>query len=48
MAKAYRAACTPEFYLFDAHRRLAYHGQFDDSRPKNDKPVMGEAVRREG
>src|SRR5690606_29712752 len=36
VAKAYRAACTPDFYVFDADRRLAYRGQFDDTRPGND------------
>jgi hypothetical protein len=41
VAKAYRAACTPEFYLFNRDRRLAYHGQLDDSRPGNNKPVTG-------
>ncbi|MDR4479026.1 MAG: thioredoxin family protein [Nitrospira sp.] len=41
VAKAYRAACTPDFYLFDQHRRLAYRGQLDDSRPGNNKPVTG-------
>ncbi len=41
VAKAYRAACTPDFYLFDRERRLAYHGQLDDSRPGNDRPVTG-------
>lgn len=41
VAKSYRAACTPEFYLFDQDRRLAYHGQLDDSRPGNNKPVTG-------
>ena len=41
VAKAYRAACTPDFFLFDADRRLAYRGQFDDSRPGNGKPVTG-------
>ncbi len=41
VAKAFRAACTPEFYLFDKERRLVYRGQFDDSRPGNDKPVTG-------
>jgi peroxiredoxin len=34
VAKAYRAACTPDFFLFDAEHRLVYRGQFDDSRPK--------------
>ncbi len=44
-AKAYRAACTPEFYLFDGDRRLIYRGQLDDSRPKNDVPVTGKDLR---
>ncbi len=41
VAKAYRAACTPDFYLFDAERRLVYRGQLDGSRPGNDVPVTG-------
>jgi peroxiredoxin len=41
VAKAYRAACTPDFYLFDRAHRLVYRGQLDDSRPGNDKPVTG-------
>ena len=41
VAKAYKAACTPDFFLFDADLRLAYRGQFDDSRPGNGKPVTG-------
>jgi peroxiredoxin len=41
VAQAYRAACTPDFYVFDRDRKLAYRGQFDDSRPRNDKPVTG-------
>jgi peroxiredoxin len=41
VAKAYRAACTPDFFLFDAGRRLVYRGQMDDSRPGNGKPVTG-------
>jgi peroxiredoxin len=41
VAKAYRAACTPDFYVFGADRRLAYRGQFDDSRPSNAAPVTG-------
>ena len=41
VAKAYRAACTPDFYLFDAGHRLVYRGQFDDARPGNDAPVTG-------
>lgn len=46
IAKAYRAACTPDFYVFDADRRLVYRGQLDDSRPSNDKPVNGRDVRK--
>lgn len=45
VAKAYRAACTPDFYLFDKQRRLAYRGQLDDSRPGNNKPVTGQDLR---
>lgn len=45
VAKAFRAACTPDFYLFDAHRRLVYRGQFDDSRPGNDVAVSGRDLR---
>jgi peroxiredoxin len=41
VAKAYRAACTPDFFLFDGERRLIYRGQFDDSRPGNDVTVTG-------
>jgi thiol-disulfide isomerase/thioredoxin len=41
VARAFRAACTPDFFLFDRDRRLAYRGQFDSSRPKNDLPVTG-------
>ncbi len=41
VAKAYEAACTPDFYVFDRGRRLAYRGQFDDSRPSDGKPVTG-------
>jgi len=41
IAKAYRAACTPDFYLFDDMRQLVYRGQLDDSRPGNHKPVTG-------
>lgn len=40
-AKAYRAACTPDFFLFDKKRKLVYRGQMDDSRPGNDIPVTG-------
>lgn len=45
MAKAYRAACTPDFYLFDGQRRLVYRGQLDDSRPGSNKPVTGRDLR---
>lgn len=45
VAKAYRAACTPDFFLFDAHRTLAYRGQLDDSRPGSDLPVTGRDLR---
>jgi peroxiredoxin len=45
VAKAYTAACTPDFFLFDADRRLAYRGQFDSSRPGNDVPVTGQDLR---
>jgi peroxiredoxin len=44
-AKAYRAACTPDFFLFDRARRLVYRGQFDDSRPGNGVPVTGKDLR---
>ena len=40
-AQQYRAACTPDFFLFDESRKLVYRGQLDDSRPGNDKPVTG-------
>jgi peroxiredoxin len=45
VAKAYRAACTPDFYVFNRDRRLVYRGQLDDSRPSNGKPVTGRDVR---
>jgi peroxiredoxin len=45
VAKAYRAACTPEFYLFNKKRVLVYRGQLDDSRPKNALPVTGKDLR---
>jgi peroxiredoxin len=44
-AKSYRAACTPDFFLFDSQHRLAYRGQFDDSRPGNGQPVTGKDIR---
>jgi peroxiredoxin len=46
VAKAYRAACTPDFFLFDADRKLVYRGQFDGSRPGNGIPVTGEDLKR--
>jgi peroxiredoxin len=45
VAKAYQAACTPDFFLFDAGRLLVYRGQFDDSRPGNNRPVTGRDLR---
>ncbi|MFQ5536955.1 MAG: thioredoxin family protein [Gemmatimonadota bacterium] len=45
VAKAYRAACTPDFFLFDGEGELVYRGQFDSSRPGNDLPVTGEDLR---
>jgi peroxiredoxin len=45
VAKAYRAACTPDFFLFDKQQRLVYRGQLDDSRPKNSTPVTGKDMR---
>jgi peroxiredoxin len=45
VAQAFRAACTPDLFLFDGNGRLAYRGQFDGSRPKNDVPVNGADLR---
>ena len=45
VAKAYHAACTPDFFLFDASRKLVYRGQFDGSRPGNKLPVTGSDLR---
>ena len=45
VAKAYEAACTPDFFLFDEGRKLVYRGQFDDSRPSNLIPVTGRDLR---
>ncbi len=45
VAKAYRAACTPDIYLFDKSHKLVYRGQFDDSRPGNGMPVTGKDLR---
>jgi hypothetical protein len=46
VAKAYRAACTPDFFLFDREQRLVYRGQLDDSRPGKATPVTGRDLRR--
>jgi len=46
VAKAFGAVCTPDLYVFDARGLLAYHGQFDDARPKNSVPVTGTDARR--
>lgn len=43
--KAYTAACTPDFFLFNAQQQLVYRGQLDDSRPSNGKPVTGKDLR---
>ena len=45
VAKAYKAACTPDFFLFDKDHSLVYRGQFDSSRPGNEVPVTGEDLR---
>jgi peroxiredoxin len=45
VARAYQAACTPDFYLFDRNRKLVYRGQMDSSRPGNDVPVSGSDLR---
>jgi peroxiredoxin len=45
VAHVYKAACTPDFFLFDADRRLVYRGQFDSSRPGNGVPVTGQDLR---
>jgi peroxiredoxin len=45
VAKAYQAACTPDWYLFDAQHQLFYRGQFDDARPGNNEPVTGRDLR---
>jgi peroxiredoxin len=46
VAQAYRAACTPDFFLFDRQQQLVYRGQFDASRPGSEIPVTGEDLRR--
>lgn len=45
VAKAYDAACTPDFYVFDGNMKLAYRGRLDDSRPGNDIPLSGKDLR---
>lgn len=45
IAKAYDAACTPDFYIFDKQLKLVYRGQFDDSRPGNNIPVTGKDIK---
>jgi peroxiredoxin len=45
IARAYKAACTPDIYLFDAEMKLVYRGQFDGSRPRNGVPVTGKDLR---
>lgn len=45
VARAYKAACTPDFFLFDGQRELVYRGQLDASRPGNDEPVTGRDLR---
>ncbi|HAA29049.1 MAG TPA: thioredoxin family protein [Cyanobacteria bacterium UBA8553] len=45
VAKAYTAACTPDFFLFDSEGQLVYRGQLDDSRPSNNQPVTGKDLR---
>ncbi|MEU5882154.1 thioredoxin family protein [Spirillospora sp. NPDC047279] len=45
VARAYRAACTPDFFLYDGDRRLAYRGEFDGARPRNDLPADGSSLR---
>lgn len=45
VAALYKAACTPDFFLFDGHQKLVYRGQLDDSRPGNNVPVTGKDIR---
>jgi peroxiredoxin len=45
VARAYQAACTPDFYIFDKDLKCVYRGQMDDSRPSNDIPVTGKDIR---
>jgi peroxiredoxin len=44
VARAYQAACTPDFFLYDGDKRLAYRGQFDDSRPRSQTPLTGASM----
>ena len=46
VAKDYDAACTPDFYVYDAELKSVYHGQFDDSRPDTGHPANGSAIRK--
>ena len=46
IAKAYDAACTPDFYIFDGNRRLVYRGRLDDSRPNSGRPLTGQDLRK--
>jgi thiol-disulfide isomerase/thioredoxin len=46
VARAYDAACTPDFYVFDGQMKLVYRGQLDDSRPGNEKPLTGKDLRK--
>ncbi len=45
IAKKYKAKCTPDFYVFDSNKKCIYRGQFDDSRPQQEKPVTGADIR---
>jgi hypothetical protein len=45
IAKAYDAACTPDFFIYDKELHLVYRGQLDDSRPGNEIPVTGKDIR---
>jgi hypothetical protein len=44
VAKAYDAACTPDFFVFNSNKELVYRGQLDDSRPGNDIPISGKDI----
>ena len=45
-AKDYRAVCTPDLFLYDEKRQLAYHGQFDSARPRNSEPITGSDLKQ--